>query len=77
MNIAQLIQETAQSGVLCYAPNRKEGKTMGIKENAKKRIEKAVANVARKSASVEANTTCSCWGYQSKEPEQVKALRKF
>ncbi len=50
---------------------------MGIKENAKKRIEKAVANVARKSASVEANTTCSCWGYQSKEPEQVKALRKF
>lgn len=50
---------------------------MGIKEIAKKRIEKAVANAARKSASVEANTTCPCWGYQAKEPKQVKALRKF
>ncbi len=50
---------------------------MKIKENAKKGFEKFVAKVAKKVASVEANTTCSCWGYQSKEPKQVKALRKF
>lgn len=50
---------------------------MRIKEFAKKEVKKAIAKIARKSASVEANTTCSCWGYQPQEPKQVKALRKF
>ena len=50
---------------------------MNIKERAKKEIEKAIAMIARKSASVEANTACPLWGYQSKEPQQVKAMRKF
>lgn len=43
----------------------------------KKGVERAVARMAKKSASVEANTACPCWGYQSQEPKQVKALRKF
>ncbi len=50
---------------------------MNTKERAKKAIEKVIVMLAKKSASVEANTACSCWGYQSKEPKQVKALRKF
>jgi cyclic lactone autoinducer peptide len=50
---------------------------MNIKECAKKGVEKAIVKIARKSASVEANTACPCWGYQPKEPKQVKALRKF
>lgn len=55
----------------------KEVKAMKLKERAKKGAERAIAKVAKKSASVEANTTCSCWGYQPQEPKQVKALRKF
>ncbi|MGN0386659.1 MAG: cyclic lactone autoinducer peptide [Lachnospiraceae bacterium] len=50
---------------------------MRVKECVKQRFEKAVVKIARKYASVEANTACSCWGYQPKEPKQVKALRKF
>lgn len=50
---------------------------MKIKECAKKDVEQVIAMLARKSASVEANTACSCWGYQPKEPKQVKALRRF
>lgn len=50
---------------------------MKMKERAKKGVERAIAGIAKKSASVEANTTCSCWGYQPQEPKQVKALRKF
>ena len=49
---------------------------MNIKGHAKK-IEKAIAMIARKSASVEANIACPLWAYQSKEPKRVKALRKF
>lgn len=50
---------------------------MKAKEYAKKGIEQAIAKIAKKSASVEANSACPCWGYQPKEPKQVKALRKF
>ena len=50
---------------------------MKAKEYAKKGIEQAIAKIAKKSASVEANTACPCWGYQPKEPKQVKASRKF
>lgn len=46
-------------------------------ERAKKKVERAIATIAKKSASIEANTACSCLGYQPKESEKVKALRKF
>lgn len=50
---------------------------MKMKERTKKGVEQNVAKIAKKSASVEANTTCPCWGYQPQEPKQVEALRKF
>lgn len=50
---------------------------MKLKERAKRGIERTIARIAKKSASLEANTTCSCWGYQPEEPKQVKKLRKF
>lgn len=50
---------------------------MNMKERTKKGIEQVVARIAKKSASVAANTTCSCLGYQHQEPKQVKSLRKF
>lgn len=46
-------------------------------ERAKKRVERVITAIAKKSASIEANTTCSFLGYQPKEPKQAKALRKF
>lgn len=46
-------------------------------ERTKKRIEHAIATIAKKSASIEANAACSCLGYQPKESEKVRALRKF
>lgn len=42
-----------------------------------KKMEKAIAGIAKMSASVEANTACPCWNYQSEEPQNVKKLRKF
>ena len=50
---------------------------MKVKAFIKKRAERLVVKMAMRSAYVEANTACSCWGYQPKEPKQVKALRKF
>lgn len=50
---------------------------MKIKGCTKKDVEQAIAKIAKKSARVEANTACPFWGYQPKEPKQVKALRKF
>lgn len=38
---------------------------------------KVVADVAKKAASIEANSTCVIWGYQPKEPKELKKLRKF
>ncbi|MCI8692765.1 MAG: cyclic lactone autoinducer peptide [Lachnospiraceae bacterium] len=46
-------------------------------ERVKKRVEQVIAQIAKRSASVEANTACSFLGYQPKEPKQVKSLRKF
>jgi len=40
-------------------------------------VKKAIVNIAKKSASMEANTACPCMNYQSKEPQAVKKLRKF
>lgn len=40
-------------------------------------IKKAVADMAQKSARMEANTACPCMNFQRKEPQAVKKLRKF
>ncbi len=40
-------------------------------------VKKTIAYVAKKSASMEANTACPCVGFQPKEPQAVKKLRKF
>ncbi len=40
-------------------------------------VKKTIAYLAKKSASVEANTACPCVGFQPKEPQAVKKLRKF
>lgn len=50
---------------------------MQKKNYVKRKIEKIVAGIARKTASVEANTACACLTYQSKEPQNLKKLRKF
>jgi len=42
-----------------------------------KKIEKVIVEMAKKTAIVEANTACSFFSYQKKEPENVKKLRKF
>ena len=42
-----------------------------------KKVGKIIAEIAKKSARLEANTTCTLLSYQSKEPEAVKKLRKF
>lgn len=43
----------------------------------KKIVRKAIAYVAKKMAFVEANTACPLVGYQPKEPQGVKKLRRF
>lgn len=40
-------------------------------------VKRAIANMAKKSASIEANTACPCMNFQPKEPQAVKKLRKF
>lgn len=40
-------------------------------------VKKSIANLAKKSARLEANTACTCLNYQPKEPISVKKLRKF
>lgn len=40
-------------------------------------VKKVIVNMAKRSAVVEANTTCPCINYQPKEPQSVKKLRKF
>lgn len=40
-------------------------------------VKKAIASIAKRTASMEANTTCPLIGYQPKEPQAVKKLRKF
>lgn len=46
-------------------------------QNIKTVVKKAIVSMAKKSASMEANTTCPCLGYQPREPQAVKKLRKF
>jgi len=40
-------------------------------------VKKALVELARKNATLEANTSCPLIGYQPKEPQAVKKLRKF
>ena len=40
-------------------------------------LEKLVIKVAKSSAEIEANTACLWFGFQPKEPESLKKLRKF
>lgn len=47
------------------------------KKTGTTRLGKLIANMAKRSAVVEANTACPCLGYQAKEPLEVKKLRKF
>lgn len=42
-----------------------------------KKLEKVIARMAKKMAETEANTTCSFFSYQAKEPQEIKKLRKF
>ncbi len=46
-------------------------------QNIKKLVKKAVVNMAKRTAIMEANTTCPLIGFQMKEPQAVKKLRKF
>lgn len=40
-------------------------------------VKKVIVYMAKKSASVEANTACTLLNFQLKEPQDVKKLRKF
>lgn len=48
-----------------------------MKTSITRNIKKVIAEIARKSAKVEANTACPLWNYQPKEPDELKKLRKF
>jgi cyclic lactone autoinducer peptide len=52
-------------------------KEVAMKTSIAINIKKVVAKIAKKSASIEANTACSIWHYQSKEPAELRKLRKF
>ena len=40
-------------------------------------VKKVIIELAKKNAVMEANTSCPAIGYQPKEPQAVKKLRKF
>ncbi|MBQ4530899.1 MAG: cyclic lactone autoinducer peptide [Lachnospiraceae bacterium] len=42
-----------------------------------KKIEKAIVILAKKKAIIEANSACTLWGYQPKEPKEVEKLCRF
>ena len=46
-------------------------------QKIKTKVKKTIAYLAKKSANMEANTACPCIGFQPKEPQTVKKLRKF
>lgn len=47
------------------------------KKSIANKLCKTVVALAYKVSTNEANSTCSFWSYQPKEPEAVKKLRKF
>lgn len=57
-------------------PERRKS-AMQNKNLLKKKLATMVAGVLKNFATMEANTTCPLLGYQPKEPQNVKKLRKF
>lgn len=47
------------------------------KKTMKENISKALVKAAKVTAKVEANTSCAFLGYQIKESDNIKKLRKF
>ena len=50
---------------------------MNKRDRIKKKATQLFVASVKKAAQLEANTTCAFWGYQQKEPKQVKSLRRF
>lgn len=50
---------------------------MAMKKVLIESMKKAIVKTAKSSAEIEANTACMLFGYQPKEPHEVKKLRKF
>ena len=46
-------------------------------KDMKKMMKKVVVTMAKRSAALEANTSCPLLGFQPEEPKAVKKLRKF
>ena len=46
-------------------------------KDMKKMMKKAIVMMAKRSAVMEANTSCPLLGFQPEEPKAVKKLRKF
>ena len=56
---------------------RREEKAMHMNKRVSEKAKKAVVKLAKRTASLEANTACLCLNYQPKETESIKQLRKF
>ena len=39
-------------------------------------VKKAIVKIAKEFAVIESNSTCSLWEFQSKQPPEIKKLRK-
>lgn len=50
---------------------------MQMKKRVSEKVKKVVVKLAKRTASIEANTACLCLNYQPKETESIKQLRKF
>ncbi|MGN0471613.1 MAG: cyclic lactone autoinducer peptide [Lachnospiraceae bacterium] len=59
------------AGIICFERGDKRVKRLS------KKVKKAMRYVAKKAASIDANTVCPCLNYQPCEPDSVKKLRKF
>lgn len=57
--------------------NRREERAMWMKKRVSEKAKKIVVKLAKRTASMEANTACVYFNYQPKETESVKQLRKF
>ena len=56
---------------------RKERSTGKMKKEISDVLKQAVVRLAKKTACVEANSTCGIISYQPKESKKIKLLRKF
>lgn len=54
----------------------REGRKAIVKK-MREHIGRIIVKLGKKSAKIEANTTCAFLGYQEKEPDAVKKLRRF